>query len=387
MNEKKIIDYIFTVGNSKRKVDNFKEFLREIGNPHLDFKSIQIIGTNGKGSTAMFLKSLLRQANKTVATFTSPTVKVVYDRIQIDSVNISSEEFCKIFNEIECKIKKYQLGFFEILTAIAFKYFSKSKIDYAIIEAGIGGLNDCTSFVDCDVRLLTTVSYDHMDLLGYTIEEICFQKLGALNPCEHLITTANNAHKFIADYCSNKSITYEFVKKPVNYNVSLLGEYQKMNASLALRCISHLDIELSEKQIIMALKSVKWPGRMQLIRENVLVDGAHNVEGILACTNFCNKHFGKNNYTIVFSCLKDKEIESMINYLKMSSNKIIFTTFDFYRAYNRSELENLSIDTELDYKKLVDNAFNSNENYLFVGSLYFIYDILHYVSRCYNVNF
>ncbi len=387
MNNEQIINYIFNVGNSTRGVTNFEEFLIEIGSPHLDFKSIQVLGTNGKGSTTMFLKGLLRAANLNVATFTSPTVKVIYDRIQINGVDIPSEEFCSIFLEIETQVKKYQLGFFEILSAIAFKYFSKNQVDYAIIEAGIGGLNDCTSFVDCDVRLLTTVSYDHTDLLGNTLEEICVQKLGALKSDEHLITTANSQEALIIDYCKKHSITYQFVNTPVSYDVSLLGDYQKLNASLAIACIKYLKIELDEAQIKAVLQTVKWPGRMQMIKDNILIDGAHNVEGLTACLNYCDAKFGKDNYTIVFSCLKDKDILAMSSQLFERATNVTVTTFDFYRAYSKEEIAALPMECEPDFKRLVDKAFASSDNYLFVGSLYFIYDILHYVKRCYNVDF
>ncbi len=372
-----VLNYLFSVGNSVRGVKNFEKFLDKIGNPHLDFKSIHVLGTNGKGSTTMILKQLLIGANYNVASFTSPTVKIVYDRIQVNSNNICEEEFAEIFLEIIDLTKEYKLGFFEILTAIAFIYFSRSNIDYAIIEAGIGGLNDCTSYVKCDVRLLTNIGLDHTNILGGSLDMICLQKLGALNSNEHLITTVDkNMHSLVTEYCNSRSISFQFVDSNISYELSLKGNHQKKNASLALACINFLRINLDDTIIKNALLSVEWPGRLQQITRNVLIDGAHNISGLEACLNFCNEYYGKNNYSVVFSCLKDKDANQMYNTIKESAKDVVFTTFSFDRAYTESELEKFSFNTNKDYRGLLREALSCKENYLFVGSLYFIYDIL-----------
>lgn len=379
----KVIDYIFKSGNSKRGRASFEQFLKDIGNPHLDFKSVQVVGTNGKGSTTQFLQSLLRTKYDSVATFTSPTVKVVYDRIRINNEDISEHDFVTIFMEIEAKIREYELGFFEILTAIAFKYFSKKCVDYAIIEAGIGGISDCTSIVDCDIRLLTTVGIDHVDILGSTKEEICLQKLGALKENECLVTTVNDPTliPIIENFCLNNKNKLIFVSKGVEYDLVLNGEYQKFNAALALECSRQLGVELSEREIINAFSTVTWPGRMEKIADNFYLDGAHNKEGLNAALDYCDKVFGVNNYKVVFSCLKDKDLKEMYKILNDRCNDITFTSFEFIRAYTKKDLDVFPYKCTWDYPSIVEDALREKENYLFVGSLYFVFEIHRYLEK------
>lgn len=382
LSSKEIYDYITNVGSSRRGIDNFTKFLEEIGNPHKELKVIHIVGTNGKGSTTMFLQSLLQCRYDKVSTFTSPSIIDIYDRIRINNKFISEEDFNKIFNDIYDLCVRYQLGFFQILTAITFIYFKEQNVDIAVIEAGIGGKNDGTSVVNSEVRLLTTVDQDHTNILGNDIYDICTEKIGALKPKEHLITTVcdKSLRSVIEEFCSTNDNTVEFVCMKTKFDVALVGDFQKYNANLAIECCKYLGLDLSEEEIKSALLAVKWPGRFERITDSFYIDGAHNKQGLRNAVKTANKVFGKNNYKIIFSCLRDKNIQYLYNIIYEYNPNIVVTTFNYHRAYNERELSRYNYEIELDFRKLVDEAYVSDTNYLLVGSLYFICDVIKYLQ-------
>lgn len=376
-----INDYFKNLGGSTKGIENFRNCMNELNNPQDSFKTIQILGTNGKGSTTAFMQKLLTTKYDKVATFTSPAIVTIYDRIQINCCEIFEEDFVLIFNEIFEVIVKYQLGFFEVLTVIAFIYFERNGVDIAVIEAGLGGKHDCTSIINPEVRLLTNIGLDHTNILGNTEEEICLQKLGALKSNEHLITTIDNKFmKIVEEFCESNNVSFTHVTKPTTYNVSLIGEHQKMNASLALACVDYLNIKI--ENVEQLLSEVVWMGRFQKVQNNFYIDGAHNELGIRSAIATANQVFGKNNYKVVFSVLKDKDLDSILKLFTNEGILVTFTTFDYARAYNKDELVTLNINYETDYSILVEEALHNKEcNYLFTGSLYFVTEILMYLNN------
>ncbi len=238
MDIKQIKSYLYNLGGASRGLDNFSEFLSKYDNPHQKLRTIQVLGTNGKGSTTAILQRLLSEKYQSVATFTSPALIDVFDRIQINRTDISTEDFTRIFNLIIDDAKEHHLGFFEILCAIAFIYFAENNVEVAIIEAGLGGESDCTSVIDAEVRLLTNVGFDHTEVLGDTIESILKQKLGACTSGDVLITAITDKELtcIIDEYCKVNNINVIYSKNDFDYNLNLIGNHQKSNAALAYEC-------------------------------------------------------------------------------------------------------------------------------------------------------
>ncbi|MFV0499582.1 MAG: bifunctional folylpolyglutamate synthase/dihydrofolate synthase [Bacilli bacterium] len=380
MNDLEIKEYLYNIGGASKGIDNFKNFLSCYGNPEEKVKCIHVLGTNGKGSTTVMLAKILQTKYKKVGTFTSPAFLDVYDRIQINRIDIEKVKFNKIFNLIYQDTLKYHLGFFEILCAIAFIYYDQEGVDYMIIEAGVGGKYDCTSVINPDVRLLTNVGYDHIDVLGNTLDDILMQKLGACRNGDNLITTISKEHySSVIEYCKQNNITYVLVNKIVDFNLSLQGIHQKINASLVYECIRFLNINISLNELAECFKNVSWQGRFEKLKENIYLDGAHNIDGIKVCLQTANDIFGKNNYNIVSSILYGKDIKTFNKEFKNNGKTVVFTTFDYKRAYNINDLLHEDVNVCADFKTLIDQAYINDENYLFVGSLYFVTEIHKYL--------
>lgn len=383
MNISELKNYLYNLGGASRGLDNFSDFLAKYDNPQNKFKCIHVLGTNGKGSTTAILEKLLENKFCQVATFTSPALIDVFDRIQINRTDICEDDFTRIFNLIYKDAKLHQLGFFEILTAIAFIYFAEQNVNYAIIEAGVGGKHDCTSVINAQVRLLTNVGYDHVDILGASLEEILIQKLGACKPGDTLITTINEKTlKTIAEkWCEKNSVSCLFVSNYVEYELNLLGSHQKQNASLAYECCKVLQLNLTEEMVKNSFKTVCWRGRFEKIAENAYIDGAHNIDGIYQSLKTADQIFGKKNYNVISSILKGKDVRMFNKVFNEHANKTTFTTFEYLRAYTREELLEFDVNVNFNLKQLIDEAINSNDNYLFTGSLYFITEIIKYLNN------
>ncbi|MCI6272419.1 MAG: Mur ligase family protein [Erysipelotrichaceae bacterium] len=375
-------------------IEKFRELLNK-NNLKNNFKVIHISGTNGKGSTTNFIKDILYEAGFKVGTLTSPHLIKHQDRIRINGEYISDEDFLKYVNENIHIFEQYQMSMFEIDIFIMLKYFNDNKVDYGIIEVGIGGRLDCTNiFDDTLLSIITTIGFDHMDKLGNTLEEIAFEKsgiikndssvvIGYLNEsCKKVIKDVciNNNSKlyFIDEYIDIDDITFKFENEI--YQLYDFVDYQKGNACIAIKACKLLDID--NIFIKNAIKKSKWLGRFETLskKPNIIIDGAHNVEGVMALINSykkLNKKIG-----IVFSALKDKEVEEMINLLKNNSEFLIACEFDFYRVKNIDEIS-IDVIKIKDYKEAIDYGIKKIEdNFLIIcGSLYFISEVRNYIKN------
>ena len=402
--------------DEKKSLDKIKYCCELFDNPQDKFKSIHVSGTNGKGSVVSYLRSILMKANLKVATFTSPYITVFNERISINGKPISDDDLLKTANLI---ISKYPLildagysipSFFEFITILAFIYFSQQDIDIAVIEVGIGGLLDSTNVISPLLSIITNVSYDHMNVLGNTLEEILINKLGIVKENTPLVTGVkdNNLRKIIVDYCHNKNsncfftkdyklINSEIGKMTFNYqeydnlSISLNGFHQIENAACAIEAIDYLfDIipdvfnkaNLSKTELIKnGLNDTFWPGRFEIISTDplIIIDGAHNEDGIKRIVEYVNSL----NYKLkrcTFACSDDKEKEEMLKLLANSFDEIIITEYTYKRHSPSSKVFNL---IEHPNKKLITDINeaisytinNPSEFNLFIGSLYLVSEI------------
>ena len=389
------IDYCTNRMNKGRfNLDHFKALLEKLGNPQLKLKTVHIAGTNGKGSTTDYLRSILQTAGYKVGTFTSPHLEVHNDRIRINNVYISDEELLEYGNRFYTLIEENELSMFEIDTLIAIYYFCEKNVDIALFEVGLGGRLDATNVILPLVSLITSIGYDHMDILGHTLEEISFEKAGIIKENIPLITAEDkeNCLFVFKSVCEERSsdflkihpaknviigdsIQYEYHHLIIQLNT--LAIYQIKNSSLAIECalyLRELGYTISDENIRMGISSTQWKGRFETISLNphIIIDGAHNMHGIDALvesTRLCKKPL-----IIVFSALKDKETEKMIHALVDIGDEVIVTEFEFYRA---ATLETLSMNNRVTSIRNPYDAIKQSAGgtCLITGSLYFISEV------------
>lgn len=315
-----------------------------------NIKKIHVAGTNGKGSTSLFLTNILINNNLKVGTFISPYLLTFNERIQINGNYINDDDLLSLINYI-FKINDlfnmqndFTLSFFELVTLMAFKYFYDKKVDVIIIEVGIGGLLDVTNILNYDLSLITNIGYDHMKQLGNSLENILFNKLGIVKKGNHLITTINNKYYLkINDYIKKIGATYQFIEtdeisitnhNPLTfkyeneiYELPLLGYYQTHNATLAIKAAKYLYNDISYHIIKNGLILTKHGARLEEVLPNIYLDGAHNIDAVKALVNSIKTLFKNEKIYLLFSALADKNIDEMLIDLKEISKEIIITSF------------------------------------------------------------
>lgn len=394
----------------KVSLDNMKYFCSLLGNPEQKFKSIHVTGTNGKGSVVSYLKNILMASGLHVGTFTSPYIIKFNERISFDGKMIGDEEVVNlakrvydIYSLIDEKHPKPT--FFEFTTLMSFIYFSKKEnLDLAIIEVGIGGLLDSTNVITPLVSAITNVAYDHMNVLGNTLEEILMNKMGIIKiniPSVIGIkdaTLIDMAKKYTHKLESKLSLPFlnqiKIIKADIygstfsykdytNLQISLMGDHQVENAILAIEVIETIKdkYHITLDNIKDGLQKTKWLGRLEILSEQplIIVDGAHNIDGITRTTDFI-KTLDYKTKRCVFACSDDKEKEKMLSYLEPHFDEIIITAYTYKRHSDASELFNFSKHNnkilELDINKIIEKVLNNPyELNLFIGSLYFVSEV------------
>ncbi len=322
-------------------LDRIIYLLDKLGNPHQKFKSIHIAGTNGKGSTAAMLASILKEAGYKVGLYTSPHLFDYRERIKINGKDISKKDF----QEGSRRVKKVAKGMrgrrgqptiFEVLTAVAFWHFAKKRVDYAIVEVGMGGRLDATNVLNPLVSIITNISYEHTKVLGKTLAKIAGEKAAIIKPCVPVITAEDKAEPLgvIEKACrKNGSLLFEVGKKKkavsrkqLAVSGKLLGEHQKVNAMCALSALLLADIKVSKSAIRRGLQEVDWPGRFQILSKKplIIVDGAHNPAGMNALRVTIEEMFPQK-FAVIFGCQKDKDYKKMLKELNPITKETIFT--------------------------------------------------------------
>ncbi len=393
------IEYCTSRMNKGRfSLDHFKALLVRLGNPQSQLKTVHIAGTNGKGSTTDYLRSILQTSGYKVGTFTSPHLEVHNDRIRVNNVFISDIDLLNFGNKFYSIIEEYQLSMFEIDTLIAIYYFIEKKVDIALFEVGLGGRLDATNIITPLVSLITSIGFDHMDLLGYTLEEISLEKAGIIKNEVPLITAEDkvNCLNVFKTVCEEKQSKLMRIKEAqdiklsdkINYNyrdiqieLNTRAQYQIKNSSLAIEAAFYLKecgFTISEIDIQDGLKNTLWKGRFETISLSplVIIDGAHNTQGIDALIE--SSRSCQRPLIIVFSALKDKETYKMIHALVELADEVIVTEFEFYRAATLEILaENNQVTSIRNPLKAIQYALSQSVGgtCLITGSLYFISEV------------
>ena len=387
------IDWITKRRNNNYSFSHFKDVCDEIGNPQDKLKVIHVAGTDGKGSTVKYLSDLLISHGYKVGTFTSPHYITHQDRIRINDNNIPDETFLSILNEYYDFFVQNELSMFEMDYLIMCKYFIEEKVDYAVIEVGLGGRLDSTNVINNPLlEIITTIGYDHMERLGNTLEEICKEKCGIIKKNSNvLIGHLNDSCKEVVRNVAkdNNAVLYEldeyqdlgkrrFKFHNEEYEIISYASYQLHNASLSLyafEILSKLDnFIIDYDKAKQALKSSIWHARFEIVKNNprVILDGAHNIHGIEALCDSFDKLDGSK--CVIFSALKRKEYHKMIEMINKHCDKLVITTFKNNEVISLDEFKNYNCD--YDYKHAIDEAIKNYDNILVCGSLYFMSEVV-----------
>jgi len=318
--------------------------LKFLNNPQDNFKTIHVAGTNGKGSTAAIIYSILIANGYKVGLYTSPHLINFNERIRVNGVTITDEEIISFMKHVEPAINEIKSTFFEVTTAMAFYHFSNNDVDIAIIETGLGGRLDSTNVVNPSLTVMTPISLDHRDILGDTIEKIANEKAGIIKRGVPLITAnqVNNVLKILEKRVREKESVMHICPNPesvklssggtsfeVNgnkFNTSLIGEYQAQNAALAIATIKLFNSNISYETIDKGLRNVYWPGRLQQVSDKIYYDVAHNEDGVKSVLNNLNRIFPTSKlYGLL--CLKgDKEIDCIAESIKSQFEMLFVST-------------------------------------------------------------
>jgi dihydrofolate synthase/folylpolyglutamate synthase len=419
MNYNEAIEYIHSTHKYGWKLGlaNITRLLELMGNPHQKLKYIHIAGTNGKGSTAAFISSILIEAGYRVGIFTSPYLERFTERMKVNKLEISEEELSRITEFVKRKVDiMLERGDshpteFEIVTAIAFQYFNDNDCDIVVLEVGLGGRFDSTNVIDTPlVSIITSISYDHMNILGNSLKKIAFEKAGIIKPGGDVviapqaveiervlenICSERKAKLHKVDFSSIKYMDFNDSEQVFHYNnyeflrVSLLGDHQIKNAVIAIetcKVIRNRGFVITEKYIRKGLINAKWPGRLEILRRQpvFLIDGAHNTEGIKAFCDALIKYFPNSRKIFIVGVLRDKDYKSMLELVIPFSDMFITITPDNDRALPAKDLaifisaycKNVLIsDTIEDAIKTSLQTADSCDVVCAFGSLYFVGEV------------
>lgn len=406
---------------TKNKLSHTKECLGRLGNPEKKFKVIHVAGTNGKGSTCAFLTSIFREAGYSCGLFTSPHLVMINERFQINEKNIDNQAFMSAFEKVKALADElvaegsYHPTYFEMLFFMGMVIFAEAGVDYVMLETGLGGRLDATTAVEEPAAcVITSISFDHMQYLGNTIAEIAGEKAGIIVPGVPVIYDGNNpeAAKVIRKQAEALGSPYYEVKKEnteilrntsagidfcmeneyygnTAFSIPFIAGYQVMNAALALKTAEVLKdmVNLPKDSVLRGLRETRWQGRMETVLPGVIVDGAHNEDGVEKFVETA-EHFQKDYpLTLLFSAVDDKDYTDMIRTVagRIRFQHVIVTQVGGYRKVPSEQLADIfrkegclcaesCEDVESSFRRALE--YRGKEGMLFcVGSLYLVGEI------------
>ena len=376
-----------------------------LGNPEKAYPIVHVTGTNGKGSTIAFMRELFVAHGKKVGTFTSPHIISIHDRICINGQPIADEDFVRIANQVKEMEKTLlethdQLSFFELLTLIALVYFREQGVDLVLLEVGIGGLLDTTNVVTGEIAVVTSIGLDHQETLGDSLEEIAEQKAGIfktgkkaviakLAPEAELVCQKRARELAVDLYQAGQDFTLKagnFSSRLARFSqlkIGLEGVYQQENAALALQSFL-LFMELREEKVEeelvrQALQETYWAGRLERIRPQIYLDGAHNLPALTRLVEFLQEKIQQGyQVRILFGALKRKDYQGMLGYLseQLPQVELKVTGFDYQGSLDEKDVEGYDLIFSYgDFIREFEEKAKDQDLLVVTGSLYFISEV------------
>lgn len=402
---------------SKLGLLNITNLMHELGDPQDKLRFVHVAGTNGKGSTALFISEILRSSGLKTGLYTSPFIYEFNERMKIDGKNIPDSDFSAVMEKVIAAINnmlKKNMEHpteFEIITAAAFLYFYEQKCDVVVLEVGLGGRFDATNVIKNPLLcVITKIGIDHSEFLGNTLAEIAFEKCGIIKDGVFVVSYPDQRDEVIDEIKKNAALKNalfaendlsslaikkcdisgsNFSYKNMEVTLSQIGVYQILNAVTAINAaltLKNLGLNITEDNILSGLKNAKWPGRMEIISQNpvVILDGSHNADGIDAFVETAEKMLKGKKLICIFSMLKDKEYPYALCKLKNVTDDLILTEIASPRKASIDELlceasgKFKNIYTEKDNESAAKKALSlakEDDVIVAIGSLYMLSDI------------
>ena len=396
-------------------LDHTNELLKAIGNPHEKLKLIHIAGTNGKGSTCSILSSILIEHGFKVGLYTSPHLKKFNERIQINGHQISDDRIASFFKDKRELIKSIESTFFETTTAMALDYFCKESVDYAIIETGLGGRLDSTNVISPIVCGISSISMDHTDILGDTIEKIAMEKAGIIKNNIPILTfeQQDKVLRILSQVSKEKRSPLNIVRDEdiniirsdkhgtlfsyLNFkiNLPLIGRHQVKNCSLAIALSQTvLGESLDISKINSAVFKTKWKGRLEILNKskNLFYDVGHNYEGIAAMIESISALHPDKKLIGLFSIKSDKNLDKICELIKENFEKIIIcsdkngylmSSLDLQKIFNKNNSNAMSVSSVKSGIELLKNYDNNYITIIF-GSHYIAEEVYSSVGKYFD---
>jgi dihydrofolate synthase/folylpolyglutamate synthase len=356
-------------------LDRMRTLLKRLGNPQDSFRSIHIAGTKGKGSTCVMTEAMLRANGYKTGLYTSPHLVDIRERINVGGAMIPQADFARLVRMVEPIIGRMRPTptYFDVLTAIAFKYFAEQKVQIAVVETGLGGRLDSTNVLRPEVTAITSISKDHMAQLGATVARIAEEKAGIFKPgipaisaqqdpdveaTLRRVATANGTNLEVTGKEIEFSYRFESSRMLGPHNriclftpnskfehlaVPLMGEHQAINCGVALSIIDRLKtrgLAMNDNRSMEGLAKCEIPGRMEMVNQTprVLVDGAHNAASLDAMMRAIGQYIPYDSMVVIFGCCSDKDVPGMLERVTHGADKVIFTKVDNIRSSDPNEL-------------------------------------------------
>lgn len=400
----------------KENLTRMQRLMNKLDNPQDQCRFVHVAGTNGKGTTCAFMASILQESGLKTGLFISPHLEVINERIQINGTYISDEEFIELtevvapfVDEVEKELDEI-LYSFEILTAVALLYFAKQECEIVVLETGIGGRLDSTNIIETpEVAILTSIGEDHLHILGNSLEEIAKEKAGIIKQNGEVVSYSAptplltifqekakeqkaSVHRIPSKAIEIKEMTLKGsifgYKNFSEVEIRMIGQHQVKNACLALEAAIILQEKgwpLNRKNILSGLKKAHWAGRMEVLQENpvVLVDGAHNEQGVETLRKNLDQLFPEQEITFFVGMMKDKAYHQMIEKMENKAKQFFFISPDPWRGFNPTKIADWmnekkikaqAIDTVECIVQYIEKA-PAEESIVIFGSLYLVGDI------------
>ncbi len=406
----------------KLGLDVIGTILKRLGNPHEKFKSIHIAGTNGKGSVAAYLSSILCKSGVKTGMYTSPHLIRFNERVRINEREITDADVVESYKAVKDAATGLDRSptFFEYTTAMAFHLFGKAGVNWAVIETGMGGRLDATNILNPVVSIITNISLEHREYLGDTIGKIAFEKAGIIKPQKPVITGINEKEAFLEveakakrensplfrlgrdfDIRINRDGSFDYSGLESRFNrlsCSLAGEHQPGNAALAIAAIEAIGLlgnPVSNEDIAKGLMDARWPGRLELRRgePDILIDGSHNPAAAKQLAQYLEQNATPEKTILVIGVLDDKAYEQILALLLPLCRHVILTRAKIDRGldpeilldYIKSNRKNPSAEIIMDVEDAIKKAISvssNNDLVCIAGSLYVAGEAIEALDNC-----
>lgn len=411
----------------KFDLENITRLAERMGSPHRTIPCVHIAGTNGKGSTAALLESILYASGARTGLYTSPHLELINERIRVNGLEIYDHDFASAFTRVQGFVEQMLASgelaahptFFECLTAMAFDHFVRAHVEFSVYETGLGGRLDATNIVQPEVAVITAIDFDHEEFLGHSIEEITAEKAGILKPGATVVCAAERPEAIAvvlrraaelgvgpgdfvdvaADYhLENVEAGVQGARAraeclrdgwQLDFTLPLAGRFQLRNALTAIataRVLHARRFPLVDDAIYSGLAAVRWPGRLERIAElpDVYLDGTHNSAGARELTRFWQQYFSGRAIHLVFGAVRDKAVDEVAGLLFPHASSVILTSARTSRAISPPALADLTAhhaanvevvaEPELAFERALERAHQSDAVFV-TGSLYLVGDL------------